>query len=750
MATWTTDTSSDSNLSAGGKAAIDNGVAANSTSHQCVVTGLLPSTLYSCIVTSGGTSSSPQNVTTAASPTRFLVNSATMGGVSQLGGTQRGDTFNTVVGSDNNTYLSMDDGSGLALGGPFRNTQVSKVTNETTFAGVAASTLDNYGGAATTDGTDGPGGVAMTNKSTGIFAINGNLHYFVYRQLVPTAWRYCNWIKSPNFGATWNNFTAPSTFVANGTPVLPHSPAEPIQFYDLTIGLVSPVLYGKDDGTLGYNTAGNQIDGGNAYVYCTFVKSLTPLYLLRIPRIQFDAQTTSAFEYWVGPVSPAVADFVNDANWSASPTSATNILSGSQVGAWFHAAYVPQINTYIMTTWYSPGGGVSNFVFYSAPTPAGPWKPFFFQQNAVVHSEWYGPSPMHRDLAENTLTNNIPVRILYGGDPGGSNYLPNWSTLTLSTLAIASANFVQGVGYTSLGPNTQSMTLAFSSNVTLGNLLVVAWRRGTSGTVDTVSDNMGVGNTWTKVFDTNATGAFGGWAYTFTNGSGACTVTVHQTVSQANGILAVGEWSGVNAVRSTPAAFDQHTSNSPVTPSATPLENGELLLGFIVPSVGGGTSIAASTGATLRVVGANGATQYIAISDLFPAPIGGPQALGFTIAGAQTGLNTGIGDFYATLYAISGSAGIAGATVTYTLSGFPPGTVTADGSGNYSIPNLITGSYIVVPSLSGYTFTPANRTVNVINANVTGVNFTATASSGGAGTQGDMLTTNRWCTRLWG
>src|SRR4030095_13290151 len=82
VATWTTDIAADSNLSAGGKAAIDNGFAANSTSHQAVVTGLLPSTLYSCIVTSGGTSSAPQNVTTNAAQTRIVVTGGTMGSVS--------------------------------------------------------------------------------------------------------------------------------------------------------------------------------------------------------------------------------------------------------------------------------------------------------------------------------------------------------------------------------------------------------------------------------------------------------------------------------------------------------------------------------------------------------------------------------------------------------------------------------------------------------------------------------------------
>jgi len=252
---------------------------------------------------------------------------------------------------------------------------------------------------------------------------------------------------------------------------------------------------------------------------------------------------------------------------------------------------------------------------------------------------------MHRDILTNTLQNNIPVRILFGGDPAGANYRPNWATLTLSTQAIPSATFVQGAGDTTFGPNTQSMTRAFTSSVTLGDLLVVSWRRGTSGVVDTVSDGMGVGNVWTKVYDTNASGAFGGWAYTFTHGSGPCTVTVHQTVSQANGVLAVGEWSGVDTVRSAPAALNQHNNNSPVTPGATPIENGELLIGLMT-SVSGSTSILASTGATRRVVAGNGATQFIAIEDLLAAPSGGPQPLGFKVAGAQTGLITGIGDFY--------------------------------------------------------------------------------------------------------
>ena len=78
-------------------------------------------------------------------------------------------------------------------------------------------------------------------------------------------------------------------------------------------------------------------------------------------------------------------------------------------------------------------------------------------------------------------------------------------------------------------------------------------------------------------------------------------------------------------------------------------------------------------------------------------------------------------------YSISGTiTGGAGATVT--LTGTVTSTVTADSSGNYTFPNLGNGSYTVTPSGSGLVFTPANASVTVSNANITGVNFTASAA----------------------
>jgi len=52
-------------------------------------------------------------------------------------------------------------------------------------------------------------------------------------------------------------------------------------------------------------------------------------------------------------------------------------------------------------------------------------------------------------------------------------------------------------------------------------------------------------------------------------------------------------------------------------------------------------------------------------------------------------------------------------------------------SGQYSIVGLADGNYTVTPSKVGYTFAPVNRSVSVSGSNVTGKDFTGTASGGG-------------------
>ncbi len=87
---------------------------------------------------------------------------------------------------------------------------------------------------------------------------------------------------------------------------------------------------------------------------------------------------------------------------------------------------------------------------------------------------------------------------------------------------------------------------------------------------------------------------------------------------------------------------------------------------------------------------------------------GGPPPVTYTVSGLVT-TSTGVG--------ISG--------VTLSLGS---ASSTTDGSGNFSITNVANGSYTLTPSASGYSFSPVNRAVSVSGANVSGQNFTGTAT----------------------
>src|SRR5437899_8730702 len=75
--------------------------------------------------------------------------------------------------------------------------------------------------------------------------------------------------------------------------------------------------------------------------------------------------------------------------------------------------------------------------------------------------------------------------------------------------------------------------------------------------------------------------------------------------------------------------------------------------------------------------------------------------------------------------AITPATGGNGATVT--LSGAASATTTVDGAGNYAFAGLANGTYAVVPTHTGYTFTPSSQSTTVNGTNVTAVNFTNNA-----------------------
>jgi len=95
----------------------------------------------------------------------------------------------------------------------------------------------------------------------------------------------------------------------------------------------------------------------------------------------------------------------------------------------------------------------------------------------------------------------------------------------------------------------------------------------------------------------------------------------------------------------------------------------------------------------------------------------------------------------------SGGGGLAGVTMTRT--GGVTTTTTTDSSGVYKFTGVLNGTYTVTPSMTGYSFTPANWPVTISGADATGQNFTATCStaavpSGVSATAGTKKITIRW------
>lgn len=106
---------------------------------------------------------------------------------------------------------------------------------------------------------------------------------------------------------------------------------------------------------------------------------------------------------------------------------------------------------------------------------------------------------------------------------------------------------------------------------------------------------------------------------------------------------------------------------------------------------------------------------YVFSPSFKPVTLSGANATGVDFTGAQT-------------FSISGKIGSASG-VLVTLSGAGSGTTTTDGTGNYSFPNLVNGQYTVTPSEAGFSFSPPSQNVTVDGSSLSGINFTATATS---------------------
>jgi hypothetical protein len=161
--------------------------------------------------------------------------------------------------------------------------------------------------------------------------------------------------------------------------------------------------------------------------------------------------------------------------------------------------------------------------------------------------------------------------------------------------------------------------------------------------------------------------------------------------------------------------------------------------GTISPTAGGSgaTVTLAGTASASTTANSSGAYTFTGLANgtytVTPSHAGytfAPTSQSATVNGANvTGINFTATAQTTPTYSITGTisptAGGSGATLT--LSGAASATTTANGSGAYTFTGLANGTYTVTPSHAGYTFAPTSQSATVNGANVTGINFTATA-----------------------
>lgn len=226
------------------------------------------------------------------------------------------------------------------------------------------------------------------------------------------------------------------------------------------------------------------------------------------------------------------------------------------------------------------------------------------------------------------------------------------------------------------------------------------------------------------------------------NGTTVATATEDSTGSYSLPGIANGNYT----LTPTKTGFTFSPVNQPITVNGANVTASVFTATQVTFTVSGTVTPAASGQGTILTLSSNGTTVATATADntgsysLSGIANGSytltPTKSGFTFSPANqpitiNGANVTASSFTATAltFSISGIiTGAGGSTVTLSQNGTTITSATADASGNYSFGNVANGTYTVTPSQSGFTFSPANQPATVNGGNVTGINFTATAT----------------------
>ena len=222
-----------------------------------------------------------------------------------------------------------------------------------------------------------------------------------------------------------------------------------------------------------------------------------------------------------------------------------------------------------------------------------------------------------------------------------------------------------------------------------------------------------------------ATDESGSYSFTgLTNGSYTVTPSLAGYVFNS-----VSEAVTINGANITPINFTATTSTNPTyNISGNVTVRGGGALECVIMTLSGTGSGSAATDASGNYTFTGLANGSYTVTPSLAEYTFNPASMAVTINGANVTSN----NFTATAssaptYTISGNVTVSGEAlngVTMTLKGTNITATVTDANGNYTFTGLANGSYIVIPSLAGYTFNPASMAVTINGANATSNNFT--------------------------
>jgi len=167
----------------------------------------------------------------------------------------------------------------------------------------------------------------------------------------------------------------------------------------------------------GKEYAAATVDNADRYVYATsnngFWDNGDNYILGRVARAKLEALDAADWTFYRG------GDGMRDSSWDKDTSKAAHLIDAPGQCGETGVTYLPALARYVMAAWYYPVGNghagkieATQFAFYEAPKPWGPWKRV--KQIRIEPQGWYIPRVLAKFQAR--AGQNLSAFIAVAGD----------------------------------------------------------------------------------------------------------------------------------------------------------------------------------------------------------------------------------------------------------------------------------------------------------------------------------------------